>query len=103
MNFLIEILISLVLGIYSSVGFNFYSKLIEKTRRDFIRIPIFTFAGGLFIILPTFIFLYIFQLEYFETTSNQHFIAIMIWLTFIWVYIIFNWKTLQKRLSIQRY
>lgn len=99
MNFVIQILISSVLGIYSSVGLNFYSKTINKTKSDFVRFVLFILAIGLLAGLPIMIINQIFQMANFEMTTNHRFVLFMVWGVFIWVFIIKNWRILNKRLS----
>lgn len=99
MNFIIQILISSVLGIYSSVGLNFYSKMIEKTKSDFTRFVLFILAIGLLAGLPIMIINQIFQMANFEMTTNHRFVLFMVWGVSIWVFIIKNWRILNKRLS----
>lgn len=99
MNFFIQILISFVLGIYSSVGLHFYSKMIAKLKNDFARFVMFLLAFGLIVAIPGFVISQVFQTANFEMATKHRFILFMVWLISVWVFIIKNWKILNKRLS----
>jgi uncharacterized protein YqhQ len=73
--------------------------MVAKTKNDFVRLLMFLLAFVLIIALPGFIISQIFQMANFEIATKHRFILFMVWLIFTWVFILKNWKILNKRLS----
>lgn len=99
MSIEVQLFLSIILGLYSSVGLWIYSKAVEGTRRNFARIMLFVLAMALIIGLPLYLFAHINRIANGEFTTIHRFSVFMVWMITLWIYIIGNWKTISIRLT----
>lgn len=98
MGFVIQILLSILLGVFSSIALGFYSKQIEIRKGAVCRFLLFLCAIFCAIFIPIYVLQHISFIKSLYEISNIRMVLIGIWLGVIWLYIILNWEALKNRL-----